>query len=116
MRIAMPVWEGRISPVFDVAGRLLVVETAHGKEVNRRDAPVQEGWPPSRVNQLTDLAIDVLICGGISRPLADSVRACGISVLSQTKGDTEQILSAFLRGELPSPRFAMPGASATHPL
>ena len=111
MKIAMPVWEGRVSPLFDVARQLLVVEIEEGREVSRWEVSLNDEWPPNRVSQLVDLAVEVLICGGISRLLADSLRSAGITVVSQIKGKSEQILVAFLNGEFPSPRFSMPGAT-----
>lgn len=115
MKIAMPVWEGRVSPLFDVARQLLIVAVEEGKEVNRWEVSLEEEWPSNRVSKLVDLAVEVLICGGISRLLADSLRSAGITVVSQTKGKAEQILTAFLNGAFPSPRFAMPGATAASP-
>jgi predicted Fe-Mo cluster-binding NifX family protein len=111
MKIAMPVWEGRVSPLFDVARQLLIVEIEEGREMSRWEVSLEEEWPPNRVSRLVDLTVEVLICGGISRLLADSLRAAGITVISQIKGKAEQILAAFLNGEFPSPRFSMPGAT-----
>lgn len=111
MKIAMPVWEGRISPLFDVARQLLIVDVEEGREMSRLEISLEEGWPPNRVSQLAESAVEVLICGGISRSLADSLRSAGITVVSQIKGESEQILAAFLNGNFPSPRFSMPGAT-----
>ena len=112
MKIAMLVWEDRIPPLFDVAKQLLIVDVEDGKELSRWEVLLEEGWPPNRVSQLVDLAVEVFICGGISRSLADSLRSAEITVISQIKGKSEQILAAFLNGDFPSPRFAMPGATA----
>jgi predicted Fe-Mo cluster-binding NifX family protein len=110
MNIAMPVWEGRISPLFDVAGQLWVVEVENGKEKSRCQVALEKKWPLRRVSRLVELAVTVLICGGISRSLEEALRAAGITVIAQIKGEAEQILNAFLTGDFPSSRFAMPGA------
>lgn len=115
MRIAIPVWEGRISPLFDVARQLLILNVEEGKELSRWEISLEEEWPPYRVSQLVEAAVEVLICGGISRSLADSLRSAGITVISQIKGGAEQVLAAFLNGDFPSPRFAMPGTTAVSP-
>ena len=110
MKIAIPVWEGRISPLFDVAKKLLVVEIEDGQEESRRVVSMEEEWPPFRVSRLANLGVEALICGGISRPLADLFHASEIAVISQIKGEPDQILDAYLKGNLASRRFAMPGA------
>ena len=110
MNIAMPVWEGRISPLFDVAGQLWVMEVENGKEKSRCQVALEKEWPLRRVSRLVELAVTVLICGGISRSLEEALRAAGITVITQIKGEAEQILGAVLTGDFPSPRFAMPGA------
>jgi len=35
MKVAIPIWNGRVSPVMDTACRLLVVDFADGREVSR---------------------------------------------------------------------------------
>ena len=115
MKIAMPIWEGRISPLFDVAKQLLIVDVEEGEELSRCEVSLDEEWPPTRVSQLVESAVGVLICGGISRSLVGSLRSAGITVISQIKGESEQVLAAFLNGNFPSPRFAMPGATAISP-
>lgn len=111
MRIAMPLWEGRISPLFDVARKLLVVEIEDGQERKRWEVPLQEEWPPFRAQRLAGLQVHVLICGGISRALAEGLQTLGISVISQIKGQPDQILAAYLSGRLATSRFAMPGSA-----
>jgi len=44
MKVAIPYWQERVSPVFDVAGRVLLVEVAEGKEQGRQDLAM-EGSP-----------------------------------------------------------------------
>lgn len=109
MKLAIPHWLGRVSPVFDVAGRLLVV-TLDGAEAGRREeVSVTEENPCARAALLVRLGVGVLICGAISRPLEMAVAAAGIEVFSQTCGDVEQVLAAYLDGRLAQDRFLMPG-------
>ena len=111
MKIAILVWEGRIPPLFDVAKQLLVVDVEDGKEVSRWEIPLEEGWPPSRISQLAGLAVEIFICGGISRSQADSLHSAGITVISQITGKSEEVLTAFLKGDFLFPRCTMPGAT-----
>jgi len=112
MKIAMPVWEDRISPLLDVAKQLLVVEVEDRHKQVRQKVAMEDIWPSNRVSQIVDLGIEVLICGGISRFLGDLLHASGIVVISQIKGEPDQVLDGYLRGDINSPRFAMPGTPA----
>ena len=49
LRIAVPVWEGRVSPLLDVAERLLVVDVDAGQEVSRSLEGVGPGVLPQLV-------------------------------------------------------------------
>jgi predicted Fe-Mo cluster-binding NifX family protein len=67
MKLAIPVWQGRISPVFDVAGQLLLVELADGREVARSEQMVGETTVEERARKLVELGVETLICAGISQ-------------------------------------------------
>jgi len=109
MKVAIPHWQGRISPVFDVAGNVLVVEIRNGVEQSRRDVVLNAEDPQLRAAALAQTGADLLICGAISWPLEMALSAAGIDLISQTCGDVEQVLAAFARGQLQQDAFLMPG-------
>ena len=109
MKIAIPYWQGRVSPVFDVAANVLVVEVDGSTERGRQDVPFHVEAPQARAARLAEMGADVLICGAISRPLEMAVTALGIDVVPQTCGDVECVLSAYIGGELDQASFLMPG-------
>jgi predicted Fe-Mo cluster-binding NifX family protein len=109
MIVAIPVWQGRVSPVFDVAGQLLVVEMDGSHENARRQEALPEESLERRVQRLQALRIETLICGAISRPLEVLLAAGGVEVISRICGAAEEVLQAFLSGELQDDQFAMPG-------
>lgn len=109
MKVAIPHWQGRVSPVFDVAGKVLVVELRDGAEQARQDVILDSEDPGVRATRLVQIGTDFLICGAISWPLEMALSAAGIEVISQTCGDVEQILAAFARGQLQRDAFLMPG-------
>jgi len=109
MRIAIPFWQGRVSPVFDVAGNLLLVDVSDGAEQARKSLPLTAAEPQARARALAELGADVLVCGAISWPLEMAVSAAGIEVIPQTCGEVEQVLAAFISGELSRGAFLMPG-------
>jgi predicted Fe-Mo cluster-binding NifX family protein len=110
VRIAIPTWEHRISPVFDVAKRLLLVETEGAAEVARDEVAVAGSDVAVRARRVTELGVDVLICGAISQPLEALLASAGVRVISQTCGGVEEVLRAFVAGELANNNlYLMPG-------
>lgn len=108
-RIAIPVWQGRVSPVFDTAGNLLVVDVAGAREVGRTEVPLSEPMLPRRVTRLVELGVEVLICGAISQALLAMVTSAGIVAVPWVAGNVQEVLGAYLARQLPNPRFLMPG-------
>jgi predicted Fe-Mo cluster-binding NifX family protein len=109
MRIAIPYRMERVSPVFDVAKHLLLVDIENSSEVARDTKTIDDADLMDRVRYVEDLDVDLLICGAISRPLAQILEAKGIEVIGQICGNTEEILQAFLQGGLNDQSFLMPG-------
>ncbi len=109
MKVAVPIWQGNVSNVFDFAHKLLIIELKNNMEVNRNEASLGEQSNPERVAQLRQLGINVLICGAISRPLAHMLTSSGIDVFPFVTGPTEQILTAYKMGNLSLPQYELPG-------
>ena len=111
MKIAIPTWNGRVSPVFDTASRLLVVEVGEGRECSRFETDITDNFLPSKIMRFTGLGIDTIICGAISRPLAYMITTAGIKLVPWISGQAEGVLQAFLAGTLFDLRFMMPGCA-----
>ena len=109
MKVAIAHWQGRIAPVFDVARNMLLVDVRGDVEQGRRHVVFEGQGLRSRVRQLVESGVDVLICGAISWPLEVAVRTARVNVLPQTCGEVETVLDAFLCGGLPDRAFLMPG-------
>ena len=109
MKIAIPVWHDRVSPVFDVAGRLLLIDIEGEAELGRSEAAMEEQEPAARTRAMVELGVELLICGAVSIPLETMLARSGIRVLPQICGDVEEVLAAYRSGTLDRSRFAMPG-------
>jgi len=109
MRVALPIWNERISPVFDVAKRALVVDIEDGATVRQDEVRLSGLCCVARARQLADMGVDVLICGAISRDLDEAVSLAGIEVIPQTRGRGDHVLQAFASGRLTAQAFLMPG-------
>ena len=112
MRIAIPIWEDRVSPVFDTALRLLVVEVEGRKESSRSIYTMEDHDPARKCFRIGKLDVDILICGAVSHPLLHLLLASGLDVIQQISGRAEEVLDAYLRGNIFQSRFLMPGCRA----
>ena len=109
MKVGIPTWDGRVSPVFDVAKRLLVVEVERNAELGRSETNLEGTQVAFRARRLTELDVHVLICGAVSWPLEAMLISAGVRVIAQTCGPVEDVLRAFLAGQLAREAFLMPG-------
>ncbi len=110
MRVAMPVRDGRISPVFDTARRLLLIDVEGGAERHRRvTALPRDPFVSTRLRAMRRLKVDVLICGGISRHLMKAISLERLTLISWVAGPTETVLNAYLEGRLLATPWGMPG-------
>ena len=109
MRIAVPNLDGRVSPVFDVARSLVLVDVDHARETARSQEVLEATDIFRRAERVKQLGVDVVICGAVSRPLEAVLEAAGIQVFCQTCGAVEDVLAAFLGGRLSESSFLMPG-------
>ena len=109
MRVAVPVWENRISPVLDTASRLLIIEVENQREASRFEIYLDDQDLYRRCFRIQNLGVDILICGAISRPYFRRLMATGINVISGISGHPEDILKAYLQGTLSYSRYSMPG-------
>jgi predicted Fe-Mo cluster-binding NifX family protein len=109
MKAAFSVWDKRISPVFDVSKNFLVLEIEEGTVNATSEVILMEDVPVRKISRLNDMNIEDLVCGAISRPLAETALAFGIKVFSFTAGDVEYVIEAYLAGNLSDPALSMPG-------
>ncbi len=110
VKIAVPEWQGRVSPVFDVAARVLLVELSGEVEHDQRQTEsLGSTAPHERVRRLVELGVDVLVCGAISWPLQALLAAGNVRVIANICGPVDEVVMAFRQGTLEDGRFAMPG-------
>jgi predicted Fe-Mo cluster-binding NifX family protein len=108
--MAVAAWTDRISPLFDVARHLLVIDIEDGLEVNRREETINAAEVAERTRYLVALGINVLICGAISRPMEDMLISSDIKVIPHTCGPAKNVIKAFLRGPFNHRAFLVPGS------
>lgn len=106
--IAIPHFQGRVSPVFDVASRLTVVRVRGRVEIEQREVTLFEAQPEGITRSVVELGVEVLICGAISQLLERLLARAGVRVVAQVCGEVEAVLQAFPNRRLGAPEFALP--------
>lgn len=109
MKVAIPQWNGRVSPVLDVAGSLVLVDVADGRELRRGEAALTASDPLKRARQVAQLGAEVVICGAVSSPLAAALASTGVRAIPFICGRVDEVLAAFMNGQLTNGAFLMPG-------
>ena len=111
MKIAVSVWEGRVSPVFDTASRLLVLDMEEKGETSRFEMYLDDQTLIRKCSRIQVLDVEVLICGAISRYFQGILTASGIRVIPWVCGSAREVVEAYMEGNLLHSRFLMPGCS-----
>lgn len=109
MKIAVAAHEGRVSPVLDVARRVLIVEWEGDREIGRHEAALVDEGLSARATALAALHVDVLICGALSQPLEAALTSAGVPLMPRICGSVEEVLAAHRAGRLSDVAFGMPG-------
>jgi predicted Fe-Mo cluster-binding NifX family protein len=109
MRIAVSIWEDKVSPVFDTASKLMIIESENQQKSSRYEAYLLEEDLLPRCSFLRGLALDVLICGAVSRQLSGMLMSTGINVISGISGPADDVIEAYLQGNLLDSKYFMPG-------
>jgi len=109
MKVGLTVWENRVSPLFDAACMLLIADIEGHGVSKKRFEPFECKSPYLRAARLDDLGVKVLICGGISEFYANLIEARGIKIVSFAAGAVDEILEAYITGNIYRKDYRMPG-------
>ncbi|HLI03251.1 MAG TPA: NifB/NifX family molybdenum-iron cluster-binding protein [Terracidiphilus sp.] len=111
MKLAIAVSGDRVANALDFARRLLLVDCEGGREISRSEAAVVDKLPLNRARFLAALGVEVLICGAVSRFLAESLVTLGIRIVPFVSGSVAEVLNAYFEDGLESGRLLMPGST-----
>jgi predicted Fe-Mo cluster-binding NifX family protein len=109
VKIAIPECANYVSTVFDFAEKLSLAEIEGQTEKIRLEIPLPNEPIPQKAGRLKELDVDVLICGAISKPLAFLIIGAGIKIIPFVSGQIDEVLNAYISGQLTDSRFLMPG-------
>lgn len=108
-RIAIPVFQSRISPVLDACKRLLVVDIDNGKEIQRSDVSLKKMSRRERTEAISRWNIDTIICAGVSELMCSYIASQDVRLVCGIAGELEKIIDAYIHNRLDQECFLMPG-------
>ena len=110
IKIAIPIWNRRISPVMDTASKLLIFSIDNEQqEIFREIVTIPQSNISGRIKYFLNQGITILICGAISHHFEQSLKASGIEVKPFLGGNVDDIIAAYTNGMLQSDNFMLPG-------
>lgn len=121
-KVAIPRYGESVAPCFGHSLTVAIFIVVDGEVTEQIDFTLSSPREMDRLRLLRDQQVDTLICGGVQDRFEDLIRAHGIRVISWVSGRVEDLLDAFLAGELhaksspaPSPGFG-PAPACRRPI
>jgi predicted Fe-Mo cluster-binding NifX family protein len=94
---------------MDTSNQLLTVDFNGKEEISRRVINIPELSLIYKADFLKNLSLNWLICGAITRQLYQLLASSDIKLLPFTRGSVDDILLAYINGELPAEGYLLPG-------
>ena len=100
MRIAVTYENGNVFQHFGRTEQFKVYEVENNKVVSSEIMGSNGSGHSALAGLLANNDIDVLICGGIGGGAQSALLSAGITVCAGTQGNTDEVVEAYLKGEL----------------
>ena len=108
-KVAISIWQNRVSPVMDSARQLMVVDYEDKREVKHMVIDIPNLNLIHKTEFLKSLGINLLICGAISTQMQQVLTASHIEVIPFIRGPMQKVLNAYINGNLNGDNFCLPG-------
>jgi len=107
MKLALAVFEERISVIFDNSSQLLLVSIKDDLVTSTRKINYGALCTVEMIEILKDEWVKILICGAISDFMQQTIERNGIKVIPWISGSVQKVLDAWLSGTMEE--LVMPG-------
>jgi predicted Fe-Mo cluster-binding NifX family protein len=97
--LAIPVSGDEIAPRFNSANWFLIVDMDRGNTHAPKTFFLPDISWSCRLQQLSEVGVTVLLCGGFNRRFLPFAKCLGIRVLPGYRGTSENIIAAFFKDE-----------------
>jgi predicted Fe-Mo cluster-binding NifX family protein len=108
-RVAIPVFESRVSPVLDTCQRMVVVDIEKSVEIKRQELSLGKMSIHERIEVMSRWGIGKIICAGVSDVMCRFIAGKNIILISGIAGEIEKIITAYICNRLNDDCYVMPG-------
>jgi len=98
--LAVPVFEGRVSPRLDCASQMLIVHLQNGKIRDIENCNLKMVKPYQLAGFLLEKGVHKVICYHLCRRDWYTLKANGIDVLPRISGPVDEAISQYTSGQL----------------
>lgn len=99
-KVAIPIYGDRISNRLDCSENIMLVTVENGNVHESKTIHLVPTNSLERINTLSELGVDVLICNGITKFYSNKLKDSNIKVIPWICGDVKEILALYLKNEL----------------
>jgi predicted Fe-Mo cluster-binding NifX family protein len=100
MRVAIPVYNKRVSPRFGYTRDFLIVDLEGGKEIDRRMLTMEIDQPGQIADHLAKQGVSLILSGGMNPYFQEQFRRRNIGVIWGLIGDPNDVLTTYLDGRV----------------
>ncbi len=108
-RVAIPVFEQRVSPVLDLCHQMVIIDLDEGKEVQRHKLSLQMLSLSERCELISRWRVGKIICAGVSNLMVKLLAGKNIMLIDGKAGELDKIIEAYICNRLDDSCFIMPG-------
>jgi predicted Fe-Mo cluster-binding NifX family protein len=108
-RIAVPIFQSRVSPVLDSCNDLMLVDLSEAGAVWRANVSLRKLSLGERAAAMSRQGVEKIICAGVSDLMIAYIVSRGMRIISGLSGEVEQIVAAYQQDRLDLDCFRMPG-------
>jgi predicted Fe-Mo cluster-binding NifX family protein len=109
MKIAIPLFQDRVSPRFDTSPVFLLSLVENGLVIKQEEFYAEPWLLRERVRKLKEMGVNALICGGIDPVSSQQLMLNEIKIYSWVTGLAQDALQSLLKGRLKSCAMIGPG-------
>ena len=111
VRIAIPIFMDRVSPVLDTCTQIMLVDFNQNSEAGRTQYVMEGATLFERVIFLKRAGVQIIICSTLSDSFHHMLQEAKIELVCGIAGLVDEIIQAYGSGSLRLKRFQMPGST-----
>ncbi|MCD6163266.1 MAG: hypothetical protein J7K40_12775 [candidate division Zixibacteria bacterium] len=109
MKVVVPYWRQRVSPVLDTAENFLITDIRDSQIAKQSSINLSGRSLVEKIDYLKDQNTTIILCGALSEYCNNMISTKGIKVFPWLCGNINNIIEAFINDGLNEPNLMMPG-------